>query len=209
MAQPIEQPGTMTKEAQNRLRNLTTNQALSLMGILLLLWLILSRLSPYFFTLDNVLQITLQAAVMSLIAAGETFVILSGGIDLSVGSTFAFSAMVMGMSMQAHSPLGLSVGLGLLAGAGCGMLNGLGVSLLKLPPFIVTLGMMSVLRGFALLINNGTPIFGLTSGFEVLGQGRIAGVIPVPTLVVLTVYVICWFILRQNSVWALYLCHWQ
>lgn len=178
-------------------RRLLSNQAISLLLILALMWLVLAALSPFFFTVNNILQITLQAAVMSLIAAGETFVILSGGIDLSVGSVFAFSAMFAGIVMRDTGNPVLGIGGGLAAGALLGLVNGLGVARLKLPAFIVTLGMMSVARGFALLLNNGVPIFGLPQGFEVLGQGRIGGVVPVPTIVVIIVYAICWFILRQ------------
>jgi ribose transport system permease protein len=179
------------------LRRVLSNQAVSLLLILILMWLVLALLSPYFLTINNVLQITLQGAVMSLIAAGETFVILSGGIDLSVGSVFAFSAMFAGIVMRDTNSLALGMAGGLAAGALLGLVNGVGVARLQLPAFIVTLGMMSVARGFALLLNNGVPIFGLPAGFEVLGQGRVGGVVPVPTIVVLVVYAICWFVLRQ------------
>ncbi|MEP7287537.1 MAG: ABC transporter permease [Chloroflexota bacterium] len=182
----------------NWLRELTQHPAVSLTAILLLMWIILSRLSPYFFSLDNVLQITLQAAVVAMIAAGETFVILSGGIDLSVGSIFAMSAMTAGLVMQAKMPIPIVLAVGLLTGAVCGLANGWGVSKLQLPPFIVTLGTMSILRGFALLINKGIPIFGANPDFAFLGQGRVFDLIPVPSLVVLGVYILCWFILRQT-----------
>jgi ribose transport system permease protein len=166
--------------------------------ILLLMWLVLSLLSPYFFTANNLLQITLQGAVMALVAAGETFVILSGGIDLSVGAVFALSAMVAGKATAAGMPWPAVVSAGLAAGAACGFINGLGVGVLRLPPFVVTLGMMGIARGFALIINQGIPIFGLPPGFEVLGQSRIGGIVPVPTLVVLLVYAVCYFILRST-----------
>jgi ribose transport system permease protein len=180
------------------LRELQQHPAVSLTAILLLMWIILSRLSQYFFTLGNVLEITLQAAVVAMIAAGETFVILSGGIDLSVGSIFAMSAMTAGLVMQAQMPVPIVLAAGLLTGAVCGLANGLGVSKLQLPPFIVTLGTMSILRGFALLVNNGIPIFGANPDFAFLGQGRVLDLLPVPSLIVLGVYVLCWFILRQT-----------
>jgi ribose transport system permease protein len=183
---------------RNWLREAQQHPAVSLSAILLLMWIILSRLSQYFFTLDNVLQITLQAAVVAMIAAGETFVILSGGIDLSVGSIFAMSAMTGGLVMQSGQPVPVVLAAGLLTGAVCGFANGLGVSKLQLPPFIVTLGTMSILRGFALLINDGIPIFGANPNFAFLGQGRVFDLIPVPSLIVLAVYIVCWFILRQT-----------
>ncbi|NDJ59574.1 MAG: ABC transporter permease [Chloroflexi bacterium] len=180
------------------LSTLLSNQAVSLFFILLLLWLVLGAMSPVFFTVNNILQITLQGAVVALVAAGMTFVILSGGIDLSVGSIFAFSAMVTGIAMQSEFGLFGSIAAGLLAGTAVGFLNGFGVARLGLPAFIVTLGMMSIARGGALLLNNGTPIFGLVDGFNIIGQGRIADVIPVPTIIVLVVYLICWFVLRYT-----------
>jgi ribose transport system permease protein len=183
---------------EGRIRGLLSNQAFSLFLILILMWLVLGLLSPYFFTVNNVLQITLQAAVMALIAAGETFVIISGGIDLSVGSIFAFSAMVAGVATRDGLGLGGAIVFGLGAGALLGLINGIGVARLGLPAFIVTLGMMSVARGLALLLNNGVPIFGLIEGFKVLGQERIGGIVPVPTIIVLIVYIGCWFILRYT-----------
>lgn len=181
-----------------RLTQLLSNQALSLSLILIAMWIVLGLLSPYFFTPTNLLQITLQAAVMALIAAGMTFVIISGGIDLSVGSVFAFSSMFAGIVMRDTGNLGLALAGGLAAGAFLGLINGLGVARLGLPPFIVTLGMMSAARGFALLLNNGTPIFAVTEGFNVLGQSRIADLVPLPTVIVILVYLICWFILRYT-----------
>ncbi len=183
---------------EGRIRGLLSNQAFSLFLILILMWLVLGLLSPYFFTVNNVLQITLQAAVMALIAAGETFVIISGGIDLSVGSIFAFSAMVAGVATRDGLGLGGAIIFGLGAGALLGLINGIGVARLGLPAFIVTLGMMSVARGLALLLNNGVPIFGLIEGFKFLGQERIGGIVPVPTIIVLIVYIGCWFILRYT-----------
>ncbi len=179
-------------------RRATSNQVLSMLAILLLMWLVLGLLSPYFFTVNNVLQITLQGAVMALVAAGMTFVILSGGIDLSVGAVFALSAMVAGKATGANLSWYAVMLAGLAAGAACGALNGMGVGVLRLPPFVVTLGMMGIARGFALIINQGIPIFGVPPGFEVLGQGRIGGVVPVPTVVVLVVYALCYFILRRT-----------
>ena len=209
------QPSAPASQARNLLRSLgglLSNQALSLFVILILMWLVLGVLSPFFFTTNNILNITLQAAVMALIAAGQTFVILSGGIDLSVGSIFACSAMVAGLVTRDLAAAGgalvgsgtgevnplLPIAAGLLTGAFLGLINGLGVARLGLPAFIVTLGMMSAARGFALLLNNGTPIFGLAPGFEQIGQGRIAEVIPVPTLIVIGVYALCWFVLRYT-----------
>jgi ribose transport system permease protein len=203
---PQLQAGRITRS-----RSIFANQAVSLSVILVLIWVVLGVLSPAFRTGNNLLQITLQAAVMALIAAGETFVIISGGIDLSVGSIFAFSAMLTGLAVQSELGTLGAIVAGLASGAFLGFINGLGVGWLKLPAFIVTLGMMSVARGLALLANNGVPIFGLPEGFAILGQGRInlEGIvlptgravstgIPVPTLIVGAVFALCWFLLRYT-----------
>lgn len=185
-------------QARRVWRQAINNQALSMAAILVLMWLALAVLSPVFLTVNNILQITLQAAVMALVAAGQTFVILSGGIDLSVGSVFALSTMVAGKASEAELPLLLILLAGLGTGAAAGLLNGLGVGVLRLPPFVVTLGMLGIARGFALIVNEGVPIFGLPAGFQYLGQGRVGGVVPVPTIIVLIVYAACYFILNRT-----------
>ena len=179
-------------------RQALNNQTLSMAAILVLMWLALAVLSPVFLTVNNILQITLQAAVMALVAAGQTFVILSGGIDLSVGSVFALSTMVAGKASEAELPLLLILLAGLGTGAAAGLFNGLGVGFLRLPPFVVTLGMLGIARGFALIINEGVPIFGLPAGFQYLGQGRVGGLVPVPTVIVLIVYAACYFVLNRT-----------
>ncbi len=188
----------LTTTTTRLLRAAVGNQVVSLALIMIVIWFVLSRLSPYFLTLGNILQITVQAAVMSILGAGETFVILSGGIDLSVGSVFALSAMVSGKAMDAGQGLVMVLLAGLLVGAICGLVNGLGVSILRIPPFVVTLGMMSIARGLALIANQGIPFFDLLSEWKFIGAGRIAGIIPVPTLIVLIIYAICYLILTQS-----------
>jgi ribose transport system permease protein len=165
--------------------------------ILALLWLVLGLLSPYFFTVENLFEITLQTAVIAIIAAGMTFVILSGGIDLSVGSVFAASAVVGGMVFGATKSLALA----LLATAGAGGLfgiaNGLLITALHVPPFIGTLGMMGIARGVALILVNGVPIYGLER-YRFLGQGKVLEVIPVPTVIVVVIYAIAFVVLEYT-----------
>ncbi len=180
------------------LETILDNPAVFMAGILLAMWLVLSRLSPYFFTLDNLLEITVQAAVIALLAVGQTFVILSAGIDLSVGAVLAASSVVATLLMDRG--FGLTAGLagGLLCGATFGAANGVAVGMLGIPPFIATLGMMGIARGAALIISGGIPLFNLAPGFEVLGQGRVAGIIPVPTLTTLGLYALGYLILSRT-----------
>lgn len=175
---------------------LLRRQIFSLSLILLLFWIVLSLLSPYFFTINNLFEITLQSAVIAIIAAGETFVILSGGIDLSVGSVFAFSTVAGGLVFQSTSNAFLSILISILAGIFAGFINGLFITKLKVPPFVATLGMMGIARGFALILCSGIPIYNLTKSYMWLGQGKVFGVIPVPTIIVAIIFFIAFFVLK-------------
>ena len=167
-------------------------------GILLAMWLVLSQLSPYFFTVSNLFEITVQAAVIALIAVGQTFVILAKGIDLSVGAILAAAAVTSTMVMDAGYGLAAGVVAGLLCGAFFGAANGVAVGILRIPPFVATLGMMGIARGYALIVTEGIPIFRVADGFEVLGQGRLGGVVPVPTIATLALYAIGVFVLLRT-----------
>ena len=174
------------------------NPAVFMAGILLAMWLVLSRLSPYFFTLDNLLEITVQAAVIALLAVGQTFVILSAGIDLSVGAVLAASSVVatLGDGQGLRSDRRHRRRLALRRDVRRRQRHRVGK--LGIPPFIATLGMMGIARGFALIISGGIPLFNLAPGFEVLGQGRVAGVVPVPTLTTLGLYALGYLILSRT-----------
>jgi ribose transport system permease protein len=166
--------------------------------ILGVLWLILALLSPYFFTVDNIMEITLQTAVIAIIAAGETFVIISGGIDLSVGAVFACSAVVGGLVLESTGSLPLALAATVSFGALLGLTNGLLIAKLYVPPFIATLGMMGVARGLALILSSGIPIYGLDEGYKFIGQGKLFDVIPVPTLIVLLVFILGYILANRT-----------
>jgi ribose/xylose/arabinose/galactoside ABC-type transport system permease subunit len=173
------------------------NQAMSMLVILIIMWGVLGFLSPYFFTVDNLFEITLQTAVIAIIGAGMTFVILSGGIDLSVGSVFACSAVVGGIVFTSTHSLFLALIATAAAGALFGLANGILITLLRVPPFIGTLGMMGVARGFALIFVNGVPIYGLER-YKFIGQGELFGVIPVPTIIVVVIFAIGFIVLNYT-----------
>jgi ribose transport system permease protein len=181
-----------------QLRAVLSNQAVSMLLILIVMWFLLSLLSPYFFTVGNLSEITLQTAVIGIIAAGETLVILSGGIDLSVGSAFACSGVAGGLVFQATGNLWLTLAATLLTGASLGSLNGLFITRLRVPPFIATLGMLGMARGLALILSRGIPIFGLSKEYLWIGQGKLLGLIPVPTLILLAVFALFFFIARYT-----------
>jgi ribose/xylose/arabinose/galactoside ABC-type transport system permease subunit len=163
-----------------------------MLAILAIMWALLGVLSPYFFTVQNLFEITLQTAVIAIIGAGMTFVILSGGIDLSVGSVFACSAVVGGLVFANTGNFPLALLATVAFGALLGLVNGTLITQLRVPPFIATLGMMGIARGFALIFSKGIPIYGLDERYKFIGQGKFFDVIPFPTVIVFVVYVLGW-----------------
>lgn len=157
----------------------------------------LSLASPFFLTWSNLLNVAQQTAVNGIIAAGMTFVIISAGIDLSVGSILAFSGVVMASLLHSSYTPWLGVSLGLLVGFGCGAVNGGLIAKGNLPPFIATLGMMSMARGAALVYSEGRPISGFSEGFRWLATGKVA-TIPVPVLLMLLLYLLCHVVLTRT-----------
>ncbi len=189
--------GTGVSRRAAGIGRLFRNQAMSMLVILIVMWGVLGFLSPYFFTVDNLFEITLQTAVIAIIGAGMTFVILSGGIDLSVGSVFACSAIVGGLVFTSTHILVLALLATACAGAVFGLANGLLITILRVPPFIGTLGMMGVARGLALIFVNGVPIYGLER-YKFIGQGEVFGVIPVPTIIVVVIFAIGFIVLNYT-----------
>ncbi len=164
---------------------------------LFLLCAVLWILTPHFLTVSNLLNVAQQTSINAIIAIGLTFVIISGGIDLSVGSLVAFSGVVLATLLQRDVPLPLAMLGGLVTGFGCGLGNGLLITLGRLPPFIATLGMMSVARGGALLFTDGRPVSGFGERFRWLAGGELLYV-PVPILLMGAMYAAAHFILRRT-----------
>lgn len=189
---------TAKADRLRHLRAVLANQAVSMLLILILMWFLLSLLSPYFFTVSNLSEITLQTAVIGIIAAGQTLVILSGGIDLSVGSVFACSGIAGGLVFQTTGNLWFTLAITLITGAALGSLNGVFISWLRVPPFIATLGMLGMARGLALILSRGIPIFGLSKEYLWIGQGKVFDFVPIPTLILLAVFALVFFIARYT-----------
>nr|WP_300315324.1 ribose ABC transporter permease [Halomonas sp.] len=166
----------------------------------IVLCVVLSVVSPYFLGVNNLLNVLRQVSINGVLAIGMTFVILTRGIDLSVGSVMAFSAMVAASFAGASADYGLilPILLGLGAGLVLGSINGLMVARFAIPPFVMTLGMLSMARGLTYIYSDGMPISSLSSHFLWLGQGMVAG-IPVPVLLFATVFIIAWFTLRYTA----------
>lgn len=166
---------------------------------LILLSVILWILSPFFLTISNIFNILEQSSINAIIAVGMTFVIITAGIDLSVGSIVAFSGVVMASVLKPGIPLPVAILVGLAVGTACGFLNGLFITLGNLPPFIVTLGMMSVARGAALVYTQGRPISGFEPGFRWLATGKIF-YIPLPLIIMILVYLVAQLILTRTKI---------
>jgi ribose transport system permease protein len=164
-----------------------------LLGLCAVLWL----LTPHFLTVSNLLNVGQQTAINAIVAVGLTFVIISGGIDLSVGSLVAFTGVVLASLLQRGVPPPLAIAAGLATGLGCGLVNGLLITLGRLPPFIATLGVMSVARGGALLYTEGRPISGFAEGFRWIATGEVCFV-PAPLILTIVVYAAAHFTLRRT-----------
>ncbi len=158
----------------------------------------LSILSPVFLSVNNLKNVIIQASINATLACGMTFVILSGGIDLSVGSVLAFAGVVMGSALQADLPVIVALVVAILVGSASGLLNGLLITVGKLPPFISTLGMMSVARGFALLYTGGRSISGFQRSFTSIGNASWIGV-PVIIWILIVTYLVGWFVLSYTT----------
>ncbi|MFB8248142.1 substrate-binding domain-containing protein [Streptomyces sp. NPDC055952] len=166
---------------------------------LIVLVVAMSALSGDFLTADNLLNVGVQAAVTAVLAFGVTFVIVSAGIDLSVGSVAALSATVLAWSAtSAGVPVFLAVLLAIATGVVCGLVNGVLISYGKLPPFIATLAMLSVARGLSLVISEGSPI-AFPDSVSHLGD-TLGGWLPVPVLVMIVMGLIAAFVLGRTYI---------
>lgn len=165
--------------------------------ILIVFCVIASVVSPSFLGKKNLINIIRQISFTAVIAFGSTFVLTVGGIDLSPGSVVSLVSVVSAMASRAAYPAWVCVLIGIGVGAFCGMINGTLISTAKIPPFIVTMGMMTVAAGVALLISDGRPINGLQDSFTVIGAGSIMG-IPIPVFILLLVMLICHVILNKT-----------
>ena len=168
-------------------------------GALIVVFVFLSIASPVFLTADNLYNIGVQTSYTAVIAIGVTLVIITAGIDLSVGSVAALSGVVGVVLMaKAGVPVVLAILGGILVGAACGLVNGLLVSVAGLNPFIATLGMLSVARGMVYIPTNAKSVFGVPDSFRLLGQGVI-GSIPIPIIVVAVVAVAGYVVLARTK----------
>lgn len=188
------------KKAKGQVKKLGSNS--SIVGILIALaalCLDLTIASPVFLTTSNLLNVSQQISINFVVAVGMTLVIISGGIDLSVGSNVAFTGLVMGLMMKAGVPVAVTILVCLVMAGVIGLVNGGLISFLNLPPFIATLGTMSIVRGAAYTVTAGQPIYTFPKSFTGI-TGRIANIPLYTLLIMIVVIVIGWYVLRYTRI---------
>jgi len=171
-------------------------KAKSLIGLVGLI-VVFSILSPRFLDYYNLTNVLRQTSLNAIMAVGMTFVILTGGIDLSVGSILAFSSAITAGMLKDGFPLIIAVLAGLIIGTGLGFFNGFVIIRWNIPPFIATFAMMTIARGLTLVYTNGQPITGLGAAFGYIGNGYI-GPIPVPIILTVLIFAVGYYILKNN-----------
>ena len=188
----------------NQLRRLSRHEIkawLARYGLLLAFALICAGLavaSPNFLTMQNLLIVVRQISINGILAVGVTFVLLTGGVDLSLGSVVALTGVVA--ASYAHPgefPVLVPIALGMLAGTACGAVNGTVISFGRIAPFIVTLGMMTVARGLALVLSGGRPVSNLSREFTTIGSGDVLG-IPLPVAILAGVAIVSHVVLSNT-----------
>ncbi|SET40646.1 ribose transport system permease protein [Natronincola peptidivorans] len=189
---------TGIKEMKSKLNITNLLNELGVLLGLISMGVLFSIFSKHFFTVNNLLTIALQTSIIAILAMGVTYVIITSGIDLSVGSILAVSGVVTGKALLAGLPIWLSILLGIGMGGLCGLINGVIISNFKIAPFIVTLGMMSIARGAANVITGAMPVSGLPQQFAFVGGGRI-GIVPVPVIIMFTLAAILGYVLKRTS----------
>ena len=164
---------------------------------LILIFVVFSSLSPVFLTAPNLLNILQQSSINACIALGMTLVIVTGGIDLSVGPIAALAAVISASLMVSGVPIPIAILAALGVGALCGLFNGVLVAYAGLQPFIVTLGGLSLYRALSLIYTGGNPVFGIPPEFRALTNGDIMGV-PTPVVIVAILALLCWIVLNKT-----------
>jgi ribose transport system permease protein len=161
-----------------------------------LLFIVFSVLTSSFYAPNNLLDILLQSSINAMIAVGMTLVVMARGIDLSVGSVVGLTSMITASLLPQSFLLGIAAGI--LLGVLCGLINGILIAKLKLPDFIVTLGMLSIYRGAALIFTDGKPIYGIDATFRAIFAGDVAG-IPTPVILALAIALLAFLVVRYTA----------
>lgn len=166
--------------------------------IFVALVVVLTILKPSFLSGSNIVNILKQTSIIGILSFGMMFVIICGGFDMSVGSIIAFTGVLAAMLGQGNVPLIVPLIVACVAGLAIGIINGVGVAIGNLPPFIMTLGTMTAVRGLALLVSDGKPITGISETYKAVAAKSIFG-IPLLAVYFVVVIVICAFVLSKTK----------
>lgn len=180
-------------------KNIFSSQESTILLVIIAGGIILSFISPFFLKRSNILAVLLAASFETIVAIGMTLLLISGGFDLSVGSTFAFSGVVAGILLTNNVGPVLSILGGLAAGAAVGYVNGIIISKVRVNPLITTLAMMSIIRGIVFVMTRGLGVSNLPDGFNVVGQATVLGV--QAPIIIMIVLVIIFGLLFKYSVY--------
>lgn len=198
MTSEVQAP-ELTPRAQSTLRQLARWwDKVGIIAVLLVLIVVMAIFADNFLSIDNGLNVARAVSINAILAAGMTMIIITAGIDLSVGSILAVSGVTGVLLFTAGIPTPLALFGGVAAGALSGFINGALVAWLALPAFIVTLGSMTYLRGTAYSLLDGQPLIANQLGYRAIGNGAIAG-IPIPVVVMIAVYAVFWFLLERTK----------
>lgn len=198
MSQTVKNNKARLPKTSQRRRSINSFlQVAGILPILIIICILFALLTPNFLSAGNAVNILRQASINIVLATGMTFVILTGGIDLSVGSILAVSAVV-GVLVSLLPAIGwLAIPVALLTGLVLGLINGALITFLNLPPFIVTLGTLTALRGAAYLVANGTTVINRNLNFAWIGNSYVV-FLPWLVIIALLVVAVSWFVLRQT-----------
>ncbi|WP_019618592.1 ABC transporter permease [Gulosibacter faecalis] len=178
--------------------SLLKDAGLAIIFVALVIGLTLASPNHSFLSLNNIFLILVQTSINGILAMGMMYVIISGHIDLSVGSTVGLAGVAAALvAMPGEYPLIVPILVGLAVGVGVGLINGIGVAYGGIPSFIITLGTLTAVRGIALIVSGGAPVSGLSPEFQGLASGRVFG-IPVLAIYFVVIAVIAAFVLRKT-----------
>lgn len=164
------------------------------LAIVLAFFVVMPIVSPYFLRMRNMMNILQNISLQGITAIGMTMVIITGGIDISVGGVMAMCVWIAASMMKAGVPWPVAIAICLAIAAACGAVNAFSVGIMKIPPMIATLAMMNMTRGLQTVLSRGTTITGLPESFLFIGQGNVFSAIPIPAIIIIVMYVLAsWF----------------
>ena len=197
--EPVQGSGTSNQTLEWFKRLLRARET-GIAVVVIAMIMFLSLRTDTFFTASNLAVVARQISLSAIIAMGMTLVILTGGIDLSVGSVVAITSVIVGLVMvRMNMPIWLAIIAGIMVGVVVGLLNGIMIVKTKVPPFIITLGMMGLARGAALVITKGSSISGFPPSYLDIGQGFIFNLIPIPVVIAVVLAIIVHIILSRTA----------